>query len=164
VVAEFSALLKGRGITTVKGDHYSGAWSSDEFARNGVRYVPSAQTKSEIYLAALPLLLSGRARLLDDEKLRRQLSGLERRAHANGRESVDHAAGSAAHDDLANAALGACVHAAAYKSAVIAGPIVFSANRSIGFDNVMEAGGAWDRIMREEAEIAAARERRRVNP
>ena len=95
-------------------------------------------------------------------RLRRQLSGLERRAHANGRESVDHAAGSAAHDDLANAALG--VHAAAYKSAVIAGPIIFRANRSIGFDNVMEAGGAWDRIMAEEAEIAAARERRMVNP
>jgi hypothetical protein len=64
VVGEFSALLKSRGITTVKGDHYSGAWCSDEFARNGVRYVPSAQTKSEIYLGALPLLLSGRARLL----------------------------------------------------------------------------------------------------
>jgi len=41
--------------------------------------------------------------------------------------------------------------------------MIFSASRSGGFDNVMEAGGAWDRLMREEGEIAAARERRRVH-
>jgi hypothetical protein len=157
VVAEFSALLKSRGITTIKGDHYSGAWCSDEFARNGVRYVPSAQTKSEIYLAVLPLLLSGRARLLDDEKLRRQLSGLERRAHANGRESVDHAAGSAAHDDLANAAAGALVLAATSKGAVMATPLFFRLGTHFG-----EIGGmtepwsgdgparCWQRVMQEE--------------
>jgi hypothetical protein len=130
VVGEFSALLKSRGITAVKGDHYSGGWCADEFGRNGIRYVPSAQTKSEIYLAALPLLLSGRARLLDDEKLRRQLSGLERRAHANGRESVDHAAGSAAHDDVANAACGALVHAARNTNALNHhGPMVIYGGR-----------------------------------
>jgi hypothetical protein len=42
--------------------------------------------------------------------------------------------------------------------------MIFSANRSIGFDDGMEAGGAWDRLMREEREIEAARERRRANP
>jgi hypothetical protein len=124
VVAEFTGVLKGYGVTEVRGDHYSGAWCSDEFARNGIRYRPAEMTKSEIYLAALPLLLSGRARLLDDEKLRRQLAGLERRVHANGRETVDHGSGAASHDDSANAACGALVLAAARREVIQAMPII----------------------------------------
>jgi hypothetical protein len=58
-------------------------------------------------LKALPMLLSGRARLLDDATLRRQLAGLERRVHVGGRESVSHAAAASAHDDVAAAACGA---------------------------------------------------------
>ena len=68
---------------------------------------------SENYLAALPLLLSGRARLLDDAVLQRELTGLERRVHANGRESVSHAAAASAHDDVAAAVCGALVAASA---------------------------------------------------
>jgi hypothetical protein len=105
VTAEFAGLLKAYAIHEVRGDHFSGSWCADEFARNGVRYTPSEMTKSEIYLATLPLLLAGRCRLLDNEKLRKQFAGLERRAHANGRESVDHGAGGK--DDLATAAAGA---------------------------------------------------------
>ena len=125
VVKEYAVLLKGYGITEVRGDHFSGGWCADEFTRNGVRYLPSKQTKSEIYIASLPLLLSGKVRLLDDEKLRRQLGGLERRAHAGGRESVDHAAGAASHDDVCNAACGALVNATR-KSAIIQGPWLIS--------------------------------------
>ena len=66
---------------------------------------------SENYLASLPLLLSGRARLVDDPVLRQQLAWLERRAHATGRESVSHARAQSAHDDVAAAACGALVAA-----------------------------------------------------
>jgi hypothetical protein len=109
VVAEFAETLRLFRCTEVQGDHFSGGWVRDEFARAGVRYVPSRRTRSEIYLAALPLLLSGRAKLLDSAPLRQQLAGLERRVHAAGRESIDHGGGAGAHDDLANAAMGALV-------------------------------------------------------
>jgi hypothetical protein len=126
VVREFAAVLKSYGVGAVKGDQYSAAWCSDEFRRAGIQYFAS-EAKSQVYLAALPLLLSGRARLLDSEKLRKQLAGLERRVHAGGRESVDHGPSASAHDDLANAAAGALVAAAGRTSgAVIATPIYYS--------------------------------------
>jgi len=97
----------------------------------------------------LPALNSGRVELLDVPRLVGQLCGLERRTARGGRDTIDHPPGG--RDDVANAVAGAVVLATARKNVVIAGPIVFSANRSIGFDDVMEGGGAWDRLMREEA-------------
>jgi hypothetical protein len=107
VVHEYSDLVKAYRVWSVTGDRYAGAWCSDEFQRNGISYMPSARTKSEIYLASLPLLLNGRARLLDNETLRKQLGGLVRRVHPGGRESVDHGPYAGAHDDTANSACGA---------------------------------------------------------
>jgi hypothetical protein len=107
VVAEFATTLRDYGLRQVTGDRFSGGWVTAEFSRNGIVYQPSALTKSELYLATLPMLLSGRARLLDNERLRSQLSGLERRSHAGGRESVDHGSGAGARDDLCNSACGA---------------------------------------------------------
>lgn len=112
VVAEYAALLKLYGCTEVHGDQYAKGWVADEWARNGVRYIPSRRTRSEIYLAALPLLLSGRARLLDSQTLRHQLAGLQRTIHSGGRESVNHGNSSLSHDDACNAACGAIVGAA----------------------------------------------------
>jgi hypothetical protein len=57
----------------------------------------------------LPMLLSGRVRLLDNTTLRNQLIGLERHVQAGGRETVTHANIASAHDDLAAAACGALV-------------------------------------------------------
>jgi hypothetical protein len=125
VVAEYCDLLKRYGVREVRGDRFSGAWCSDELMRHGIRYLPAAMTKSEIYLASLPLLLAGRVLLLDDEKLRKQLSGLERRVHSGGRESVDHVQGPGHHDDVANAALGVLVVAAAGHTILVA-PIIVS--------------------------------------
>ncbi len=127
VVAEFCELLRSFGVYEVRGDRFSGSWCADEFARNGMRYVPSAKTKSEIYLAALPPLLAGRVRLLDDERLRRQLGGLERRVHAGGRELVDHVQGSGHHDDVANSAMGALILALDQSGAFIS-PIIVTQN------------------------------------
>jgi hypothetical protein len=111
VVKEYAEILKLYGITSVTGDRYSSGWNADEWARSGIRYRPSERTKSELYLAALPMLLSAQVRLIDNEKMRRQFVGLERRVHANGKESVDDA-GANSHDDLANCLSGALVLAA----------------------------------------------------
>src|SRR5437763_16242489 len=57
------------------------------------------------------MLLSGRARLIDNATLRSQLAGLERKASASGHATVTHASVSSAHDDVATAACGALVTA-----------------------------------------------------
>jgi hypothetical protein len=110
VVKEYSDLLKQYRISKIKSDRYANAWASDEWARNGITCEPSALSKSEIYLAALPVLMSGQARLLDSERLRDQLTGLERRVYASGRETVDDSGAQSAHDDLANVACGVLVN------------------------------------------------------
>jgi hypothetical protein len=78
VVAEFCELLRSYRIAEVTGDRFSGGWCASEFKRHDIKYKASEKSKSELYLAALPLMLSGRAVLLDDATLRRQFSELER--------------------------------------------------------------------------------------
>jgi hypothetical protein len=83
-------------------------------ARNDIGYEASERDRSAIYADFLPLLTSGRARLLDSPRLVGQLCNLERRASPMGRDRIDHPAG--AHDDLSNAAAGALVLAASASS------------------------------------------------
>jgi hypothetical protein len=116
VVRDFAELFKSFGISSVTGDRYSGTWCSSSFEKAGITYVPSERNKSQIYLAALPLLTSKRAVLLDVKRLRSQITGLERRTARGGHDSVDHRAGG--RDDLANAALGALVLAASQRAFV----------------------------------------------
>ena len=105
VVAEFAELLKLYGVRTVTGDAYAGEWPREQFRKQGITYNVSELSKGAIYLNALPLLNSGKMELLDVPRLAQQLCGLERRTARGGRDSIDHAPG--AHDDLANAAMGA---------------------------------------------------------
>jgi hypothetical protein len=106
VVAELAVLLRFYKISKVEGDRFAGGFHADEWKRSGITYEPCERTTSENYLTTLPLLLNGKARLLDDATLRKQLVGLERRVHAGGRESVSHAGAASAHDDVAAAACG----------------------------------------------------------
>jgi hypothetical protein len=102
--AELAMLLKTYGIGKVFGDKYAGNWPSEAFMRHGIQYEPASAPKSNLYLAALPLLNSARIEMPDNGKLISQLANLERRTARGGRDSVDHPPNS--HDDLANAALG----------------------------------------------------------
>jgi hypothetical protein len=113
VIAEYADILKSYGINKVSGDRFAGGFHSSEWKVHGIEFVPCERTTSENYLAALPLLLAGRVRLLDNATLRSQLSALERRVGAGDHERVDHPAHASAHDDVACAAAGACVAAAA---------------------------------------------------
>jgi hypothetical protein len=111
VVAEIAALLRSYGISAVTGDHYAADWVTDGFGGEWITYVQSERDKSKLYRDALPLFTSGRARLLDSERLVHQLTSLERRASRVGRDIVSHPNHANAHDDLANAACGALVSA-----------------------------------------------------
>ncbi len=104
VTSDFATLLKSYGVKQVTGDRYGGSWPAERFQTHGIKYEPSEQPKSDIYLNFLPVLNSGRAELLNLPRLASQLCGLERRTARSGRDSIDHAPG--AHDDVANVAAG----------------------------------------------------------
>ncbi len=107
VAEEFAGVLRDYGIRTVHGDRYGGEWPREQFALHGVTYEPSELNKSEIYAAFLPMLNSRTVGLLTNDRLQRQLVGLERRTVRGGRESIDHPRGG--RDDLANSVAGALV-------------------------------------------------------
>jgi hypothetical protein len=109
VIAELAVLCKRYGISEVEGDKFGAGFHIDEWARHNIRFKPCERTTSENYLHVLPMLLSGRARLLDNATLHAQLAGLERKMTASGYETVTHAQVSSAHDDAATAAAGALV-------------------------------------------------------
>jgi hypothetical protein len=105
--AQICAIIKSYGCTSCVGDKYGAGLSIDLFAQNGIRLEYSERDRSAVYLDCLPLMTSGKARLLDIKKLAAQLVSLERRTSTAGRDSVNHPQGQ--HDDLANAACGALV-------------------------------------------------------
>jgi hypothetical protein len=111
VVSEFAATLKSYRISSVTGDRYAGEWPRERFQVHGIRYEPAEMNRSELYLAFLPLLNSGRVDLLDNSRMVSQFCGLERRTSRAGRDTVDHPPG--AKDDLCNSTAGAIVLAAA---------------------------------------------------
>ena len=77
VVAEFAAILKAYNIVEVSGDKFGMGFIIDEFLDRGVTFKACDNTTSENYLHWLPMLLSGRARLLDNSTLRSQTCALE---------------------------------------------------------------------------------------
>jgi hypothetical protein len=118
VVEEFAGILKQYRIGTVRSDRYDGEWPKERFLVHGISSLPAEKTRSELYLAFLPLLNSGRVTLLDNQRMVAQFVGLERRTSRAGKDTVDHAPGS--HDDLANSVAGAIVLAAGENVDVLA--------------------------------------------
>jgi hypothetical protein len=106
-VDEICAILRNYGVHDVRGDRYAAGFALDAFARNGVTLEYSEKDRSAIYIDALPLFTSGRARLVDNKKLVTQFASLERRTSPSGKDRVDHGSGQNSHDDLCNAAAGA---------------------------------------------------------
>lgn len=106
-VAEIAALLDSYGLGTVTGDRYAANWVTEGFGKVGVAYSNSERDRSQLYLDAIPLFTSGRARLLDNPRLIHQFASLERRTSPLGKDRIDH--GPNGHDDLCNAAAGALV-------------------------------------------------------
>jgi hypothetical protein len=107
---QVAAVLRSYGLQRTIGDKYSAMWVIEAFAKCGVAYEHSERNRSEIYLDALPLFTSGRARLLDNKRLVTQFASLERRTSPIGKDRVDHGPGG--FDDLCNSAAGALVAAA----------------------------------------------------
>ena len=104
VVEQFSAILKLYRINKITGDRYAGEWPREQFRQHGIGYEVAGKSKSELYVAFLPLLTSVMVELPDQPRLIQQIVGLERRTARGGRDTVDHAPNG--HDDLANVVAG----------------------------------------------------------
>jgi Terminase large subunit, ATPase domain len=104
VVKEYSQISKAYGLASVIGDNYGGEWPKAEFAKHGITYELSEKTKSELYLATIPVFTSRRIELLDIEKMKTEFRRLERRRGRSGKDSIDHPPRGS--DDIANAVSG----------------------------------------------------------
>jgi hypothetical protein len=138
-------ILKLYNVTSITGDRYSSGWNAGEWARAGIRYVPSQQTKSELYLSALPMFLSGQVRLVDDLKLRQQFVALQRRVHSNGRESIDDSGSASSHDDLSNSCAGAMVLASVAPKKLTFAPPPDWSKGAVGYDSDTGTGAPQSR-------------------
>ena len=85
VVEEFSAVLKSYWLTSVRGDNYAKEWPRELFAGHGIKYEPAGKFKNDIYLSTLPLINSGKCRLLDHTKTINQFLDLDRVVARGGR-------------------------------------------------------------------------------
>ena len=130
VVSEFVELLKSYHVSKVTGDHWGGEFVKEPFRKAGINYVKSEQVRSDIYLALLPMLNSGKAELLDIPRLITELCALERRTARSGKDSVNHPP--KGHDDVANSAAGALVLAGKGGGPMIISPEVLAWARKPG--------------------------------
>jgi hypothetical protein len=106
-VADFATLFKAYGLTQATSDRYAGSWPTEAFRKQGVTVMPSERNRSQIYLAALPMIMSSQVELLDHSRLLKQLVSLERTKGSQGNDKVDAPQGQ--HEDVANSACGALV-------------------------------------------------------
>jgi len=101
-VDQVAAMLRAYELKEITGDAYAASWVVSAFASCGITYRHSERNRSEIYRDAMPLFTSGRARILDIQKLISQFGSLERKTSSMGRDKIDH--GPNGHDDLCNSA------------------------------------------------------------
>jgi hypothetical protein len=113
-----SELLAEYGLHETTADKYAAGFAIDAFAKNGIRLKHSERNRSELYLECLPLLSSGRVRLVDNKRLVTQFASLERRTSSLGSDTVQKTKGM--HDDVCNSAAGALVLAASRKKGLTA--------------------------------------------
>jgi hypothetical protein len=108
--SDIADMLKSYRCASTEGDKYAAGWVVQAFSKCGITYRHSERDRSAIYLDALPLFTTGRARLLDNNRLVQQFAGLERRTSPMGKDRIDH--GPSGADDACNSAAGAMVIAA----------------------------------------------------
>jgi hypothetical protein len=101
-VAQIAAMLRAYGLSETTGDRYAAEWVVSAFASNGITYQHSERDRSAIYADCMPLFTSGRARILDNQKLVSQFASLERKISPMGKDRIDH--GPSGHDDCCNSA------------------------------------------------------------
>lgn len=107
--ATLAQALKSYRITRVTADRWGLAFVASEFERHGISLGYSDRTSSEIFRQALPIIRSGRARLVDNDRMINQFANLERRILPSGGERIGHPERGGHHDDIAVVVAGCLV-------------------------------------------------------
>jgi hypothetical protein len=106
-VARISDMLRSyNSITRVTGDRWGLGFVESEFRRHGIEMDYSDKTRSDVYRESLPVIRSGRARVLDHDRMVNQFVALERRVLPGGGERIDHPQRQGHHDDISNTVAG----------------------------------------------------------
>lgn len=135
VVADYSELMRrGYRVRQVTGDRYAGEWPRERFRVHGIEYRVAEKVKSDLYRDLLPALTGKRVDLPSNRVLAAQLTALERRVAAGGRETIAHPPGG--RDDVANAVAGAVV--AALRRAAV--PVELPENALVVNEDLEEPG------------------------
>jgi hypothetical protein len=109
---EVCELVKSYRVTEVRGDKYAAGFVVESHAKNGIKYEYAENDTSRNYIEALNLFMSGRVRLVDNQRLVTQFVGLERRTSISGIDRVSHGIGDH-HDDISAAVAGVMTLASA---------------------------------------------------
>jgi hypothetical protein len=104
IAKESAEIGKRYGCKSTVGDNYAGEWPKEALAEHGVAYERCELTKSDLYLAAIPLMSSKRVELLDNDRMVKEFRRLERKRGRGGKDAIQDGG---RHDDLANAIAGA---------------------------------------------------------
>jgi hypothetical protein len=103
VIAEFASVLRSYGLSRVTGDKYGAEFVVSAFQSNGISYVASERSTSDVYLEILPYFSQGVIQLLDNRVLLNELRQLERRT-GQTKDVISHPP--RGHDDSACSACG----------------------------------------------------------
>ena len=111
VCAEFSHTMAGYHVGKCVEDRYGLEWVREGFNKYGIVLDFSELDLSAVFGNFLPLINAGRIELLQHQRLRNQLLGLERRTGRSTKEIISHGRGANSHDDIAASACMAMVKA-----------------------------------------------------
>jgi hypothetical protein len=104
IAKESAEIGKLYGCKSTVGDNYAGDWPREAFLEHGVSYERCELSKSDLYLAAIPLMSSRRVELLNNDRMVKEFRRLERKRGRGGKDAVQDGG---RHDDLVNAIAGA---------------------------------------------------------
>jgi hypothetical protein len=104
VTKEFADLCREYRCSKLTTDNYSAGWVESAVQRAGLTHALAENTKSELYLAGLPMWVRGNVDIPNLTILIREARSLERRTTRSGRDLVDH--GRSGSDDFINSVFG----------------------------------------------------------
>jgi hypothetical protein len=140
IAKESAEVGRAYGLKSTVGDNYAGEWPREAFAEHSVTYEQCEQSKSELYLAAIPLMSSRRVELPTNDRMVKEFRRLERKRGRGGKDAIQDGG---RHDDVANAVVGA-IHLANAGKIFDPRAIPIAVGRGIGADIAKHVGSSFD--------------------
>jgi hypothetical protein len=140
IAKESAEVGRAYGLKSTVGDNYAGEWPREAFAEHSVTYEQCEQSKSELYLAAIPLMSSRRVELPTNDRMVKEFRHLERKRGRGGKDAIRDGG---RHDDVANAVVGA-IHLANAGKIFDPRAIPIGVGRGFGYEIRKAIGSSFD--------------------